>query len=86
MDEALLNAERLHVPTLVQYGRKDQIIPKEPTLLMLGKMPETTRKAFYPDGYHMLLRDLHREKPLRDIVVWITNHNAPLAYGTAQWQ
>lgn len=86
MDEALLNAERLQVPTLVQYGKKDQIIPKEPTLLMLGKMPETTRTAFYPEGYHMLLRDVHREKPLNDIVVWITNRIAPLTYGAANWQ
>lgn len=86
MDEALLNAEKLHVPTLVQYGKKDQIIPREPTLLMLGKMPETTRTAFYAEGYHMLLRDLQREKPLRDMVAWITNHNAPLAYGADSWQ
>lgn len=86
MDEALSNAEKLHVPTLVQYGKKDQIIPREPTLLMLGKMPETTRKAFYADGYHMLLRDLQREKPLSDMVAWIADHNAALAYGADNWQ
>lgn len=86
MDEALQKAEKLQVPTLVQYGKKDQIIPREPTLLMLGKMPRTTRKAFYADGYHMLLRDLQREKPLSDMVAWISNHNAPLAYGADNWQ
>lgn len=86
MDEALSGAEKLSVPTFVLYGKKDQIIPKEPTLLMLEKVPNTTRKAFYPDGYHMLLRDLQREKPLSDMVAWITNHNAPLAYGADHWQ
>jgi len=86
MDEALLKAEKMNVPTLVLYGKKDQIIPKEPTLLMLGKMPESTRKAFYTDGYHMLLRDLQREKPLSDIVVWLSNHNTALAYGADDWQ
>jgi alpha-beta hydrolase superfamily lysophospholipase len=86
MDEALSSAEKLHLPALVQYGKKDQIIPKDPTLLMLGKMPKTTRKAFYADGYHMLLRDLQREKPLSDIVAWIMDHNALLVNGESYWQ
>jgi len=86
MDEALLNAERLKVPTLVQYGKRDQIIPKEPTLLMLEKMPPTTRKSFYADGYHMLLRDLQREKPLSDIITWTLNHNAALVNGADNWE
>jgi alpha-beta hydrolase superfamily lysophospholipase len=85
MDEALAQAEKLRVPTLVQYGEKDQIIPKEPMLLMLGKMPSTTRKAFYEEGYHMLLRDLHREKPLIDIAAWISDHEQPLPYGSASF-
>ena len=25
----------------------------------------------YPNGYHMLLRDLGREAPLKDIVGWV---------------
>lgn len=85
MDEALLKAPRLQVPILIQYGKNDQIIPKEPTLLMLEKMPTSTRKAFYPDGYHMLLRDLQREKPLTDIVTWITDHHKQLPFGTVNW-
>ncbi|MDA8429034.1 MAG: alpha/beta hydrolase [Geobacteraceae bacterium] len=85
MDDALAQADKLQVPTLVQYGEKDQIIPKEPMLLMLGKMPSTTRKAFYKQGYHMLLRDLHREKPLIDIASWISDHNKPLPYGAVNF-
>ena len=85
MDEALAQADRLRVPTLVQYGEKDQVIPKEPVLMMLEKMPATTRKAFYEEGYHMLLRDLHREKPLIDIATWISDHNKPLPYGAARF-
>lgn len=86
MDVALQSAAKLRMPTLVQYGKKDQIIPKEPTLLMLEKMPETTRTAFYKNGYHMLLRDLQGEKPLADIVVWVSDHNSPLPYGLDTWQ
>jgi len=86
MDEALARADKLHVPTLVQYGRNDQVIPKEPMLRMLERMPATTRTAFYEQGYHMLLRDLHREKPLIDIAAWVSDHNRPLPYGTVSWQ
>jgi alpha-beta hydrolase superfamily lysophospholipase len=85
MDEAMRQAENLELPALVQYGKKDQVIPKEPMFMMLGKMPLTTRAAFYDQGYHMLLRDLFREKPLIDIATWITNHNNSLPYGTGNW-
>jgi alpha-beta hydrolase superfamily lysophospholipase len=83
MDEALSRAEKLNIPTLVQYGENDQIIPKKPMFLMLDKMPKTTRKAFYDHGYHMLLRDLQGEKPLADIAAWIDDHNKPLPYGSS---
>lgn len=85
MDEALSRADKLPVPTLVQYGKNDQVIPKEPTFLMLEKVPRTTCKAFYDQGYHMLLRDLHCEQPLADIVAWITDRNQPLPFGKEHW-
>lgn len=86
MDEALSRAEKLQLPTLVQYGKNDQVIPKEPTLRLLEKMPETTRKAFYEHGYHMLLRDLRGDMPLADIVAWIDDHKNHLPYGTDSWK
>jgi alpha-beta hydrolase superfamily lysophospholipase len=85
MDEALSQAGKLHLPTLVQYGANDQVIPERPLLLMLEKMPGETRKAFYQNGYHMLLRDLQGEKPLADIAAWMTVHDAPLPYGRDRW-
>ena len=85
MDEALSQAGKIQKPTLVQYGENDQIIPKKPMLLMLGKMPKTTRRAFYAHGYHMLLRDLQGEKPMADITAWIADHNNPLPFGTSNW-
>jgi alpha-beta hydrolase superfamily lysophospholipase len=85
MDEALAQAGMLQLPALILYGKKDQVIPKEPVFRMLEKRPSTTRKAFYEQGYHMLLRDLYREKPLIDIATWISDHNKPLIYGTANW-
>jgi alpha-beta hydrolase superfamily lysophospholipase len=85
MDEALAQAGKLRLPTLIQYGKNDQVIPKEPMFRMFEKMPLTTRKAFYEQGYHMLLRDLHREKPLIDIASWIHDHSTRLHYSSANW-
>lgn len=85
MDEALSRVDKLFLPTLVQYGKNDQVIPKEPTFLMLDKAPKTTRKAFYMQGYHMLLRDLQGEKPLTDIVAWVADRNKPLLHGLDHW-
>ena len=86
MDAALARAGKLRLPSLIQYGMHDQVIPREAMFQMLEKMPSTTRRAFYKQGYHMLLRDLHREKPLTDIAAWISDHNRALPYGTANWQ
>ena len=86
MDEALSQAGKIQKPTLVQYGKNDQIIPKKPILLMLDKMPKTTRRAFYGHGYHMLLRDLQGKQPMADITAWIADHNNPLPYGTNNWK
>lgn len=85
MDEALASAGRLQFPALILYGKKDQVIPKEPTMLMLSRTPATTRKAFYDNGYHMLLRDLQAEKPLADIVAWVADHNTRLPNGKEEW-
>ncbi len=86
MDEALARSEKMPLPTLVQYGENDQVIPKEPTFMMLEKIPKGTRKAFYKQGYHMLLRDLRGDMPLADIAAWIDNHDNRLLYGTDTWE
>jgi hypothetical protein len=52
---------------------------------MLNAMPATTRRAFYDNGYHMLLRDLQGDKPLADIVAWVSDRNAALPYGVGTW-
>jgi alpha-beta hydrolase superfamily lysophospholipase len=86
MDEAMQKGDQLRLPTLIQYGKNDQIVPKEPVLQILKKMSANSRTAIYEHGYHMLLRDLRGEQPLTDIAIWIADHNAPLTYGRSSWQ
>ncbi|CAA7623423.1 alpha/beta hydrolase [Magnetospirillum sp. UT-4] len=83
MDEAAAAAPRLRLPTLVLYGAKDEIIPPDPTWAMAGALHRQgrTRIAYYPGGYHMLLRDLQAKVVLDDIAAWIADPAAPLPSG-----
>jgi len=80
MEAALLSSAELATPTLILYGEKDEIIPHGPTCAMLTRLPETvtTRFVLYPEGYHMLLRDLQAAVVLQDVVSWIYNQSATL--------
>jgi acylglycerol lipase len=79
MDEALASAPSLHGPALVLYGAKDEIIPKRPACRMFAMLPESAarhpRIVIYPEGYHMLTRDLQGEVVLQDITAWISDGN-----------
>lgn len=85
MDAALEASHRFDARALILYGEKDEIIPKRPTHLMLTRLPPSTaarRKiAIYGTGYHMLLRDLKAEIPLKDIAAWTADPNAALPSG-----
>lgn len=83
MDAALAKAGGLRVPTLVLYGERDQIVPKQPIREMLAKLPRDPRirTALYEHGYHMLLRDLQARTPWNDIAAWIDDRRAALPSG-----
>lgn len=80
MDAALAAAPRLRGRTLVLYGANDQLIPPLPTCRLLQQLSRTPggdwRFAFYPDGYHMLLRDLQGERVLADVAHWLLTGGA----------
>ena len=75
MDAALEAAPHLTLPTLILYGKRDEIIPREPTERMLAKLPtkgkHRRKVVFYENGYHMLLRDLQAKTVWSDIAGWI---------------
>lgn len=85
MDRALELSARLQGPALILYGQKDEIIPKEPTQIMLNRIPGAAsggpRIAVYENGYHMLLRDLQAETLWRDIAHWIADPSTSLPSG-----
>jgi alpha-beta hydrolase superfamily lysophospholipase len=83
MDRAYAAAPDVASPVLMLYGDKDEIIPREPSLGVMRKLPKGggNKLGIYPNGYHMLLRDLEGETVMKDIVAWIADHDAPLPSG-----
>ena len=75
MDEARHAPEHLANPPdiLFLYGAKDQIIPKEPTEAVIAALGKRARVKLYPNGYHMLLRDLEAKKVWTDTLDWIAS-------------
>ena len=72
MDEAYESPARLNtLPLMVLYGGNDQIIPKAPTEQVVGKLGANATVKRYPQGYHMLLRDLDGGTRWADIGLWV---------------
>jgi alpha-beta hydrolase superfamily lysophospholipase len=73
MDEARSAPERLShpPPILFLYGGNDQVIPKQPTLAVVRALDGGAEVRRYPNGYHMLLRDLDGQTIWADIAHWI---------------
>ena len=84
MDSAYTKIPEIHTPTLLLYGAQDQVIPRDPIKSAITRFTEPVEYAYYPDGYHMLLRDLEREEVMADVLSWMRHPRAPLpsGYGT----
>jgi len=66
------------IPTLLTYGAKDIVIPKNGVKRTAKVLPEHVRTAYYDDGYHMLLRDLQAEIVFEDVLAFLKDPEAPL--------
>jgi acylglycerol lipase len=87
MDRAAAAAPRVTAPALVLYGGRDELIPPEATAATWRALPPTVVRAFYPNDYHLLLRDNNRVEPIGDVLSWIRNQHIPLPSGAdkAAW-
>ncbi|HEX2152103.1 MAG TPA: alpha/beta hydrolase [Stellaceae bacterium] len=82
MDSALEAAPLLDVPLLLMYGARDEVMPRRPIAEFVAHLPAEPRQprrlAYYPAGYHLLLRDLKGGIVATDIASWIAEPRAPL--------
>jgi esterase/lipase len=81
MQRARQDLGRVRAPVLFLYGAKDQIIPKGAAVYAARELKPTDRSAFYPNGYHLLTRDLDRRLVWDDIIGFIRDPSAPLPSG-----
>lgn len=83
MDLALAAAPRMPAhPALFLYGAQDTIIPPAATRATWRALPDgPIRRGLYPNGYHLLPRDLGRAAPIADILAWLRDPAAPLPSG-----
>ena len=85
MDAALGSAGHHRPPTLFLYGGKDQLVPKR-AMATCWRLEQKKRRghrvfAYYPDGYHLLHRDLAGSTVTLDVVHWLMNPGQPLPSG-----
>ncbi len=71
MDNAARAASRIRTPALILYGEKDQVVPRKPIEKLRKQLRSEHKFILYPEGYHLLLRDLNRKKVWRDILHFI---------------
>jgi alpha-beta hydrolase superfamily lysophospholipase len=85
MDEALAAAPAITQPALLLYGGRDTIIPREPVNLFWSQLPHTERqqRRDYPQGWHLLLRDLEAERVYQDILDFMAWRSAVVVVGDA---
>jgi len=71
---ALMGVARSGAPVLFVYGSRDEIIPNYATEEVLMAVDETVEIKHYPEGYHMILRDLEAAPRWDDVGNWILGH------------
>lgn len=84
MDRGADGIRHLRGPTLLLYGERDTIIPRNAYCRMVERLPEGSsgvRLALYHHGWHMLPRDLQGARVRHDIAEWIRNPATPLPSG-----
>jgi alpha-beta hydrolase superfamily lysophospholipase len=81
MAHSLPRVDRLPVPTLVLFGDREEVLPPAVIEAVVERLGGRHRVAHYPEGWHMLLRDLQAGIVHQDILAWIADAVAPLPSG-----
>lgn len=82
MDAALMSVPELRGHTLILYGERDELVPRNAFDALIARLPEGAEPpptiAIYEQSYHMVLRDLHAETVWTDIAAWLAEPGAAL--------
>ncbi len=81
MESGYRGLAHVRPPVAYFYGGRDQLIAMEPTQRALAVLPDGARTAFYPEGRHLLVRDLGAEAVMGDVLSFILDPDAPWPSG-----
>jgi acylglycerol lipase len=84
MGTALISAPALDQPALVLGAANDELVPHSAHKALLDVLETEHTVVTYPNGWHMLLRDLQAKTVWQDILSWIGNRHAPLPSGVGR--
>lgn len=84
IDAGLAAAPRLEAPRLVLVGARDQVVPDRAfTAFIQDLVADDCTVVRYPEGWHLLLRDLGRDVVIADILAWLDRAPLPSGLGRA---
>lgn len=86
MDSASHRLGDVRAPTLLLYGANDNVIREDAMRAALDRAGDRPglHTAYYPDGWHLLNRDLQAETVYRDVAAWLRDAAAPLPSGAGE--
>ncbi|MEM6422238.1 MAG: alpha/beta fold hydrolase [Pseudomonadota bacterium] len=64
-------AERAGQPALLLLGEKDEIVPNDRVRTVFDALPAETAVIEYPEGWHLLFRDLQAARVHADVADWV---------------
>lgn len=76
-DAARAAAERVDRPALLLLGDKDQIVPNRRVREVFATLRGPKDVVEYPEGWHLLFRDLQAPNVWRDVADWALSRPAP---------
>ncbi|KAK0351408.1 hypothetical protein LTR94_025074 [Friedmanniomyces endolithicus] len=84
MEASAQSLGRIRGDAILMYGAHDEVVKKGPMRLALRQAAReggTLQTAWYPDGWHLLNRDLEAEVVYRDVLSWLRDPKAALPSG-----
>ena len=81
MTRAAAGAPGVRGRVLIAYGAHDDLVPAGAMAATWARLPPDVRRAYYPRGYHLLMRDHNREAVIHDVVSWIAHPDRALPSG-----
>ncbi len=68
-------------PSLLLLGTKDEIVPNRRVRRVYDRMAGPRNVIEYPQGWHLLFRDLQAERVWRDVADWTLAQPGPVCPG-----